>query len=319
MKALNIPIGLGTAAIGRPHYINLRQETADAFSMNAFKLHGLTILDEAYLQGIRYFDTAPGYGIAEQLLIDWLADRGHDDVEVATKWGYTYTADFDATAAVHEVKEHSLEKLNEQWAQSQHLLPYLSTYQIHSATFESGVLTNHEVLARLGELKAAHGLHMGLTTTGENQLAVLREAVGIEIEGVPLFDVFQVTYNLLDQSLSELITSLAAQGKRIVIKEALANGRLFPNTKYPHYVNLYQELERLAAKYAVGVDAIALRFCLDAVGPFCVLSGASQVLHIEANLKAASFQLEAAEIQRLVQYGVSPEVYWDERKRLGWG
>jgi len=145
MKRNSLPIGLGTASIGRPHYINIRQEKASAFSLESFKKQGLMMLEEAYRQGIRYFDTAPGYGIAEQMMIDWLARHPHGDVEVATKWGYTYTANFDVNATIHEVKEHSLAKLNEQWEQSQQLLPHLTTYQIHSATFESGVLTNQEV------------------------------------------------------------------------------------------------------------------------------------------------------------------------------
>jgi aryl-alcohol dehydrogenase-like predicted oxidoreductase len=70
----NSHIGLGTAAIGRPQYINLRQEAVDDFSLAEFRKHGKLILNEAYRNGIRYFDTAPGYGLAEQLLIDWIQE-----------------------------------------------------------------------------------------------------------------------------------------------------------------------------------------------------------------------------------------------------
>ena len=63
-------IGLGTAAIGRPQYINLRQVTTNDFSMDVFKEKGRSILNEAYKKGICYFDTSPYYGMAEQLLID---------------------------------------------------------------------------------------------------------------------------------------------------------------------------------------------------------------------------------------------------------
>ena len=63
-------IGLGTAAIGRPQYINIRQEDTTSFSLSDFRQKGFEVLDEAYNQGIRYFDTAPGYGMAEQLFID---------------------------------------------------------------------------------------------------------------------------------------------------------------------------------------------------------------------------------------------------------
>ncbi len=139
-------IGLGTAAIGRPQYININQENKDPFSLSTFKENGVKMLDYAYDAGIRYYDTAPGYGLAEQLLIDWVIEKNDSSIIAATKWGYTYVANFDPKATMHEVKEHSLKKLNEQWKVSKQLLPFLKYYQIHSATFESGVLENDAVL-----------------------------------------------------------------------------------------------------------------------------------------------------------------------------
>jgi len=318
MTEQTLNIGLGTAAIGRPQYINLRQEAIVDFSLDAFKKQGKLVLDEAYRKGIRYFDTAPGYGLAEQLLIDWIEEKRHKDVEIATKWGYTYVANFNPNAIIHEVKEHSLEKLNQQWEQSKSLLPYLTSYQIHSATFDSGIFKNIEALDRLSKLKSEYGLLIGLTTSGPNQSEVIKESLEIERDGTALFDVFQVTYNLLDQSLTQIGKELIAQKKRIVIKEALANGRIFPNRKYLNYNTLYQELQRLAIKYKVGIDAIALRFCIDSMEPFMVLSGASNEKHIVENLKATQFKLEEKDLFSLQQLSISPEQYWQERKQLGW-
>ena len=313
-----INIGLGTAAIGRPHYINLRQESTEAFSMDSFKKNGIQVLDEAYTAGIRYFGTAPGYGLAEQLLMDWINENEYSDIEVATKWGYTYMANFNPDAKIHELKEHSLEKLNEQWEQSKKLLPYLTSYQIHSATFDSGVLKNKEVLGRLYELKTEFGLLLGLTTTGANQIDVLTESIQIEQGGQALFDIFQVTYNILDQSLFEILRELISQKKRVIIKEALANGRIFQTPKYPHYSQMYKLLNKLAAKYQVGTDAIALRFCMDRLEPFKVLSGASTQQHIKENMKAIEFKLEAQELNTLKGCFIPPKQYWAERKQLGW-
>ncbi len=50
--------------------------------------------------------------------------------------GYTYIANFDFNATIHEDKNHSLEKLNQQWEKSKQLLPNLKLYQIHSVTQE---------------------------------------------------------------------------------------------------------------------------------------------------------------------------------------
>ncbi len=315
-KALQI--GMGTAAIGRPEYINIRQGNKPPFTIESFRASGLEMLDEAYHQGIRYFDTAPGYGMAEQLLLDWITERAYSDVEVATKWGYTYVANFDPQATVHEVKEHSLKKLNAQWAQSQKLRPSLSTYQIHSATFESGILQNTAALNRLGELKQEFGLRIGITTTGANQEEVLKTAMNIAYEKELLFDVYQVTYNVLDQSLAEVVQQLNSQNKRVVIKEAMANGRVFSNANFPHYENLYHLMPQLAEKYSVGIDAIAIRFCLDSIHPFMVLSGASQKHHMIANLQASNFQLTLEELDQLRNLSVSPSSYWQERQTLGW-
>ena len=129
-------IGLGTAAIGRPLYINIKQNQAEEpFSLPSFKQKGLQLLEDAYTKGVRYFDTSPGYGIAEKLVIEWLASKKDTSIQVTTKWGYTYVANFDPNAKQHEVKEHTIDKLNMQWAYSKELLPYLKVYQIHSAMY----------------------------------------------------------------------------------------------------------------------------------------------------------------------------------------
>lgn len=318
MKNAIQSIGLGTAAIGRPQYINIRQEDAIEFSIEAFQKAGKRILEHAYELGVRYFDTAPGYGLAEQLLLDWVMEKEDAEIQVASKWGYTYVADFHPRAEVHEVKEHSLKKLCEQWRQTKSFLPLLTTYQIHSATFETGVLENREVLQKLVELKSEHGLSMGITTTGFNHLEVLKRTLDIEIDGVELFDLFQVTFNVFDQSLAQMMAELHARNKKIVVKEALANGRVFPNEKYNHYRSTYLLLQTLANKYQVGIDAISLRFCLDSLDPFKVLSGAASTSHLTSNLKADEFKLEADDRAALQECMVAPTVYWNERKELSW-
>ncbi len=312
------PIGLGTAAIGRPKYINIRQEKNQVVSIEDFRKQGRQTLEHAYQKGIRYFDTAPGYGLAEELVIDWLESKNDPAIEVATKWGYTYTANFDPNAIQHEVKDHSLSKLQQQWKQSRQLLPYLTIYQIHSATFESGVLDNEAVLEGLFELKQQHNIEIGITTTGANQLDVIKKALDIHISGYPLFGAFQVTYNILDQHIANMADILRKQSKKIIIKEALANARLFPNTNYSHYQQHYTILQKLSEKYQVGIDAIALRFCQDTLQPFKILSGASNQKQIDDNIKAELFTLDQEDVEMLQSLKTDPESYWTERKKLTW-
>jgi aryl-alcohol dehydrogenase-like predicted oxidoreductase len=311
-------LGLGTAALGRPQYINVRQNNNIKHDLETFRKHSFQVLEDAYNSGIRYFDTAPGYGLAEGLVLEWLQTKNDKSIEVATKWGYTYTANFDANATVHEVKEHSLAKLNEQWGYSKQLLPYLKVYQIHSATLETGVLENKEVLEQLAFLKKEYNLKIGLTTTGTNQVEVIKKALDVLVNGEQVFDLFQVTYNFLDQSLKEISDELINQKKSIVIKEALANGRMFRNEKYAHYKEMYATLESLAKKHKVGVDAISLKYCEQTITNSIVLSGASNSEQFEENLKINSFLLSNDEIELLNSFKIKPEFYWKERKELQW-
>lgn len=312
-------LGLGTAAIGRPQYINIKHDLdTEKVDLETFRNKGLQLLKYAYNRGIRYFDTAPGYGHAEQLLIDWVNDVKDEKIEVATKWGYTYTANFDLNAMQHEIKEHSLGKLNQQWERSIKLFPFLSTYQVHSATFESGILSNVPILNRLAELKETYGLRVGITTSGPNQLEVLKTALKVEVEGYRLFEVFQVTYNILDQRIGAIFSDSIVKDRRFVIKEALANGRLFPNKNYMHYQPLYHYLKTLADKYGVEIDAIALRFCQDNIKPFMILSGASKKQHLLGNLRMNQFELTKEELHLLEQFKVSSDFYWKERSVLAW-
>jgi aryl-alcohol dehydrogenase-like predicted oxidoreductase len=71
-------LALGTAQLGMDYGIANRRgrpSRDDAFA----------ILDAAWDAGVRMFDTAPGYGGAEELLGDWLAGRAHTDAVVVTK------------------------------------------------------------------------------------------------------------------------------------------------------------------------------------------------------------------------------------------
>ncbi len=39
--------------------------------------------------GVKYFDSSPGYGIAEDILIELIKEKNANEVSISTKWGYT--------------------------------------------------------------------------------------------------------------------------------------------------------------------------------------------------------------------------------------
>lgn len=314
-------IGLGLAALGRPGYINLGhgQELEHNYDLVAMEQRTHAMLDLAYANGVRYFDTARSYGKAEDFLKSWLSNHQFDakQLSAGSKWGYTYTADWKVEADQHEVKEHSLEVLNRQWSLSKKLQPYLQLYQIHSATFESGVLENTAVLNRLATLKS-EGILIGLSLSGPQQGAVLHAAASIQIDGAYLFDAVQITYNILEQGPAPAIQAAADRGMGVIIKEALANGRLTNKNNAPDFQAKKQLLDQLAQKHEVGIDALAMAFILAQPWAHLVLSGAVLKEHLLSNLKAGEVVLEEEDLTSLTSLAMTSESYWMERKGLGW-
>ncbi len=314
-------IGLGLAALGRPGYINLGHGEDLYYDYVVEAMEGRThrLLELAYENGVRYFDVARSYGRAEAFLQSWLEKNGHNpnDIFVGSKWGYTYTADWKVEAERHEIKDHSLQVLKKQWQESKKLLPFLKLYQIHSATFESGVLEDEEVLSYLAELKG-HGVKIGLSLSGLEQPKVLELAMMIRVDGEHLFDCAQATYNVLEQSMENVLSAAAASGMGIIIKEALANGRLTKKNNAAHFLERKKILEDISQKYRASIDAIALAFILSRPWAQVVLSGAAVENHLESNLKAGAILLNSDEINQLESLQMKPEEYWKERDELKW-
>ena len=315
-------IGLGLAALGRPGYItlnhakDLNHEYGPAFMEK--RTHEM--LDAAFDAGVRYFDAAQSYGKAEEFLSSWLRKKGFakTDVLVGSKWGYTYTADWKIKADKHEVKSHTLDVLSAQWASSKaRLAPWLDVYQIHSATFESGVLENNEVLTYLAKLKD-EGVTVGLSLSGVNQAEVLSKAMEIEIDGIPLFGAVQATVNLLEQSASPQLKEAHENGWVVIVKEALANGRLTLKNQSESFQAKLNILKQEARLLHSTVDALALAYVLHHSWVDVLLSGAATREHLRSNLKAADLQLEEVHIQRLQELREDSTTYWNTRKQLAW-
>jgi aryl-alcohol dehydrogenase-like predicted oxidoreductase len=316
------PIGMGMAALGRPGYITIGH--ADALEGNydvaAMEARAHRVLDKAYAMGVRYFDAARSYGRAEAFLASWLRTKNPapEDVAVGSKWGYTYTAGWQVAAAAHEVKEHSLAVLRRQWKESQmHLGAHLDLYQIHSATLESGVLENREVLEELVRLKCA-GTAIGLSVSGEGQGAVIDRALEITIDGVRLFDAVQATWNLLEISAGPSLARAAAAGLGVIVKEVLANGRLTVANKTPTFDHQRKRLQQEARRLGTTVDALAMAAVLAQPWASVVLSGAATTPHLESNLRATEVTWDGQAAASLADLTESPGVYWEVRSRLSW-
>lgn len=321
-------IGLGMAALGRPGYINLGhgRDLDHDYSIEAMRQNAHDVLNVAWGAGVRYFDAARSYGMAESFLASWLDQRVNESDRpfVASKWGYAYTADWKVNVPdgqSHEVKDHSQKQLDRQYAESRQLLgDHLNLYQIHSATRATGVLENEPVLRRLAEIRD-EGIRIGLSVSGVGQAETIRRALQVQVDGQPVFSAVQATWNLLETSAGTALAEADAAGWLVIIKEAVANGRLTDRNDDGSFADQKQRLAAAAASTGSTIDAVALAVALQQPWTHVVLGGAATIDQLQSNLRA--FELHqtlpgsiAAEL--LDHLPEAAEDYWNTRSALPW-
>jgi aryl-alcohol dehydrogenase-like predicted oxidoreductase len=296
-------LGLGLAALGRPAYINVgRSELPPSRSVADMRDASWAVLDAAYAAGVRWVDVARSYGRAEEFLAGWLASRAPGDLTVSSKWGYAYVGGWRMDAPVHEQKSHTLERFQSQWAESTALLgTRLALYQVHSLTPDSPLFDD----LALQDALAALPVRVGFSTSGPAQAAVVRRALALTRHGTPVFTAVQSTWNVLEPSVGPALAEAHAAGAHVLVKEALANGRLAVDPPAP--------LAAAAEDAGVGPDAVALAAALAQPWADTVLSGAAGVGQLASNLAAAA--LPKVDLPDLAE---SPAEYWQHRSGLVW-
>ncbi len=288
-------IGLGLAALGRPGYLVIGhdRDLGEDRSVEVLEDRTHRVLDEAAAAGITYVDAARSYGLAEAFLASWPGLGS--GTTVGSKWGYTYTAGWRVDAEQHEVKDHSAATFRRQRAETAALLgDHLDLYQVHSATLDSGILDDAEVLEAL----RAEPVAVGLTVSGPDQAAVVRRALALP--DTP-FRCVQATWNLLEPSVGPALAEAHAAGWGVIVKEAVANGRL---------------TDRGDARLDGPAPTDALAIAAALAQPFVdvVLSGAATVAHLGSNLTALA--VDPDDVPPVAPE--DPAAYWARRSVLPW-
>ena len=313
-------IGIGLAATGRPAYINAGRDRdlGDQRAPGELRARTEAVLDAAYAAGIRYVDVARSYGRAEEFLAGWLAAHPQaTDVVVGSKWGYTYVGDWRMQAETHEVKDHSAAAFARQSAQSLELLgSRLAVYHVHSATLDTGVLTDPIVHRAMAGLRAT-GVRIGISTSGPEQTGAIRTALDVVVDGEPLFTSFQSTWNLLEPSAGGALADAAAAGARVIVKEAVANGRLAPGGQDGPGP---RKAAALAERLGVPVDQLAIAAALANPWASVVLSGAVDARQLASNVAAAGVSVPdaPAELAELAELAEPAQDYWAARSARSW-
>ncbi len=304
-------VGVGLAALGRPAYINLGRDGLPAErTVDAMRAACWGVLDAAYAEGVRWVDVARSYGLAEQFLAGWLADRDVTELTVSSKWGYAYVGGWRADADVHEVKEHSLAQFTSQWAESRDLLgERIALYQVHSLTPDSPLFTDEPLLETLAGL-ADHGVRVGFSTSGARQAEVVDRALALRVAGRPVFTSVQSTWNVLEPSVGPALRRAHQGGAHVLVKETLANGRLAVLPPDP--------VAQLAKRHGVGPDAVAIGAVLAQPWADTVLCGPSSIGQLSSNLGALALRLSEEELELLGTLAEPAADYWSERATLAW-
>ena len=231
--------------------------------------------------------------------------------------GYTYVANWNVqleSGAPHEVKDHSTTNFLKQVEETYALIgEYVGLYQIHSATFESGVLDDDDVHKALHKCKNDRGWAIGLSVSSPKQGEVLKRAMQIQVDGQKLFDSVQCTYNLLEQSAGSSLLEAHKSGMDIIIKEGLGNGRILKNDVVIKY----------AKRLSCTPDVLALACILAQEFQPRVLSGSVTPDQLLSNLKASEIAEKLREDSELLteimnKCVMKSEAYWSERAALQW-
>lgn len=266
--------GLGTAPLG-----GLFEAVSDETALAAIEL--------AWDRGVRFFDTAPlyGLGLSEQRLGRFLAGRPRDDFVLATKVGRLLRADappdpreshwkgvpplnpvwdFSYDGVLRSVDE-SLERLG---------LDRIDVLHIHDPDdhYEEALSGAYPALDRL----RSEGV-IGAVGAGMNQVELL-----IRFAREADFDCFLVAgrYTLLDQvALPELLPLCVERGIAVVAGGVFNSGILAGGTNFdyrpapPELVERAARLEVVCARFDVPLAAAALQFPLTHPAVASVLLG----------------------------------------------
>ena len=295
-------IGLGLAALGRPGYINLGhdEDLAPGRAVEDLRVRTHELLEQAWQAGVRYFDAARSYGLAEEFLGEWLTPERRTHLTIGSKWGYTYVGDWRPDADTHEVKSHDLATFERQWPETlQALGGPPDIYLVHSLTTDSPALDDKRLLDRLRELTDS-GVRVGLSTSGPRQAETLRKAVDL---GTP-FSAVQATWNVLEPSAGPALAEAHDAGWFVVVKEAVANGRLTSRAGETPF-------NEFAHQRGIAPDALAIGAAMAQPWADIVLSGATTASQLASNL---AYRVDGP----LTEFTQQPEEYWTERSALPW-
>jgi len=238
-------LGVGTIWMGRPWPM----DNQNYFSPNEAEVNAFLLT--AYQAGIKHFDTAAAYGMAEQRLGQFLNQHPEvvedREVQIATKWGEEWTPEAGS------IMDNSLANCRASFARSLNCLPRIDVLYFHKPTVEA--LGNNEIRSVI-EWWQGIGLikYSGVSVSNPDLLSQLWDAKLLWP------DWLQISSRVIWNN-EPLVKDIAESGKRIVVNAPV---RAMPEGKTAK--EAYQEL---AAKPYVSTVLTGTRYhLLETIGYF---------------------------------------------------
>jgi aryl-alcohol dehydrogenase-like predicted oxidoreductase len=126
-----------------------------------------------------------------------------------------------------------------------------------------------------------------------------------------LFQVVQATWNLLEPSAGPALAEAKACGWGVIVKEALANGRLTDR----YLIEQLRGLKRYAETQETTTDALAIAAALSQPWTDVVLSGAVTPEQLRSNVSAVRIAERMSSWPTIAEPAIE---YWNHRSTLAW-
>ena len=238
------------------------------------------LLNRVLDSGINFIDSSAAYRWSEELIAKYIGHR-RDEFTFATKCGsgrvlqpdgeWVQTLDYSAAAIAPQI-DRSLQRMN---------TDCIDIMQLHSPSFED--VAHGDGLE--GLMKARDQGKVRFISLSVDDPAAARKAIEIGE-----FDTMQVTYNVLQRDMGDIIAAARQQQDMgIIIKVPIASA-VFAGPRPEGDAEQWERGQEILSPEAIGdlpkVEA-ALRWLLTSEDVHTAIVGTTNITHFESNLAAA--------------------------------
>jgi len=271
-------LGLGLAEV-------FRQQTKISDQESSHFLN--SVLD----QGINFLDTAPCYGVTEQIIGKTVSHR-RNEYYLATKAGHV-TGGYSGTEWTGKTVTDSIDRSLRDLSTD-----YIDLVQLHSCDIE--ILENSDCIESLIKAQES-GKTRFIGYSGDNEAAAWAIDSGV-------FATLQTSFNIVDQNARlNLFQKAQSENMGIIIKRPVANGawkaKTLPSPYATEYFERAQTMDSLGpidSQYENPID-LTLAFVLSQKEVTTAIVGTHNLDHLKSNIQLSNsnFHLSKKTLQEM--------------------